>query len=482
MSDRVKVRFFRKKDNQNNKIEFSHSDYLKVRGWFITGTFGNSYLLNEDFDRSSILLLKKIISVSPEKIHELIMETLDKTLNKNTFIYTLALLSNDNFRAKKIFKTLFNSIIKNPKDLYRFMEYCKKERGFGKIIHDTIKCWFKSIDIYSLEKMFVEYRGSYGWTAKDIIKMIKPKPISKHEQLLYKWIVKDYIDEEYKHIFKYIYAYEQMRTNNTIEQEVINNIKTLKFKNSMIPGNVKRTENIISAWIINHVDSEIPFSSIPRYINLINKETITSLSNILMTPKIMNNISLISLLSIYSEIKEIANKSEEIDLLNKLESTLLYKIKKINNSNTVHLLDTNEGMFNGKINNATPAIISSVLIGMSKSVLDFGGNIISNRTPRNIIEAEKFIGKYYTPNYSKIFSNLKESDLLIVWTNNSSFDKQEFMRRFIGWKNENKIVVKVVFMNLYSVKKIPKHDFKEIYTINDKTEKLLEYIKYGEIL
>lgn len=482
----IKVKYFKKRNVQLEKSEFNHADYLKIRKWFLTGTFGNSFFLNEDFDMSSVGLLKKIIEHNPEKISELMEETLKKSLNKNTFIYTLVLLSNDSFRAKKIFKSMFNKVIVNPKDLYRFMEFCKKERGYGQVIHDAIDHWFKSYDTLHLEKMFVRHRYAFGWKSQDVMRLIKPKPTSKAEQLLYKWISSDSIDpndySDYKHMFRYIYAYEQMRTNVVAEIDVINYIKSLRFNNAMIPGNIERTSNIISNWITNFADDELPFTSIPRYMHLLNKEAYRIISLFLSSPRMTDRVSLLSILTTYSGIKEIASTTEEMNLLCELESVLLGKIRKHYDS-SINLLDTSEEMFNNKINNSTPAIISSVLIGMSKNIIDFHGNLVTKRTPRGIIEAENFVGKCYTPNYSKIFEKLNdmESEVMTVWTNSHYFNKEIFMKKFMEWRSEHKRIMKVVFINLSPDCKAHKNDYKEIFTINEKTSKLIELIKNGEI-
>ncbi len=483
----IKVRYVRKKTKQFDKVEFTHLEYLKIRKWFITGTFINKFFLNENFDRSEINLLKSIILQDPIKIHDIILETYSKSLNKNTFIFTLVLLSNGSFESKRIFKSLFNKIIISPKELYRFMEFCKKERGFGQVIHNAIKAWFKSYDVNNLEKMFIEHRSGYGWKSQDVIRLIRPKPTDHKERLLYNWIandnIKDYSIDERSYL-PYVAAYENMRNNKANEEKILEYIEKLNFKNSMIPGNVKRTKAILNSWI-NNSEDDIPITIIPRYLDSINKQTFSNLSSFIALKPTIKKISLFTIMATYLSLKEEAHTAEEIDLLNETENTLMNILKKTGDKSTLNLVDTSDDMFKGKVNNlsGSPAIVSSILIGLGNSI-DFQGNKITKNNTRSIIEAENHSSNIIRPNYSKIMNvadENKDIDFIIVWSNKDVVNKEVFTKFFDTWKNERKRIIKIVYINLGMNTKIHSNDTKEIFAINDKTIKLLNYIKSGEI-
>lgn len=484
----VKVKYFRKKDKQLEKIEFDHSEQLKIRKWFLTGTFSNTFFLKDDFDKSMIGLLKKIIMYKPEIILNIISETFDKSLNKKTFIYTLVLLSNDSFRAKKIFKMFFNKIIKDTKDLYFFMECCKKERGFGQVIHEAIKYWLKCIPVNKLEQMFIENRSGYNWKSQDVIRLIRPKATTKIEDMLYKWIAKDTLleetddlREEYRTHLPLVYLYELMRRNEKIDPEMI---KMFHFKNSMIPSNFERTNEVIGSWLTNFEEQDYPLTSISRYSNKLNNQDKLLIQSFIGNNRNFKKFSLLALLSTCSSLLDQTEQVIDVELFNSMQNALEDRIKKTYNNN-INILDTNISMLDGKIKetNTSPAITASVIIGCSKNVIDFNGNLIGKRSARGIIEAEGFIeSEYIEPNYKKIFYeiNKMESDIIVVWSN-KELDKKRFYREFTSWKNENNKIMKLVFVNLYEPKVIKLNIFKEIYGINNNTEKLLELIKKGEI-
>ena len=94
------IKVYRKRTIQKNKISFSHIEIQSIRRWLITGSFNNSFFLNESFDKTNINLLRKIIQFAPERIESLIEETFPLRLNHSTFIYTLVLLSAGPFKEK----------------------------------------------------------------------------------------------------------------------------------------------------------------------------------------------------------------------------------------------------------------------------------------------------------------------------------------------------------------------------------------------
>ena len=487
MSDKKVVKFYKKRNGQHEKTKFNHTDYLTIRKWLITGSFHNSFFLNESFDKSKAHLLKKFINYAPDRIELLIDEAYPIKLNKSTFIYTLVLLSNGPFKAKRTFKNNFDRIIESPKDLYKFMELCKKERGFGKIIHEAIHQWFRHHDIHQLERMFVEERAGNNWKSQDVMRLIKPKPIDKKEQLLFKWIAKDSIDEseveDYRNYFPLIVAYESMRTQEIFEEDVVDIIRDLRLKNNMIPGNVERTKDIIYEWLkpVDEINISSTYPYVPKNINKLDGNA-PKLFAFYRKNKALIMLNIVTLLMAYSQMKNVAVSGEEMDFLDLSEELLLDKIKKTYNP-SIHILDTSANMFNDEMKSihTQPAIAASVMIGMSKNVFTLDGEKFHRKDARSILEAEGFVRTNSTPKYNKIFESIKDinENVMFVWTNNKTFPKDRFYQKFKLWKLENKKQMKLVFVNLSDTKFATRYPFMEIYGINKKTEKLLKLIKDG---
>lgn len=482
------VKFYKKLHNQVEKPKFRHEDLQLVRRWLITGSFGNTFFLNESFDKSRIGLARKFINYSPDKIEQLMEEAAQLSLNKSPVIYTLVMLSSGPFRAKHIFKSLFDSVITTPKDLYRFMEMCKKERGFGQIIHDSIKQWFRHHDIHELETMFITHQSAYNWKAQDIMRMIKPKPIDKKEQLLFRWLAKNTINpaevSDYSNTFSKIIAYEMLKTGEVEDTDVCEYINNLGFKNNMIPGNIERTSKVIHNLLTNVESPSLSFKQVPRYFpKLKTRRASETLSFFMLNAKKIQ-LSIVALLTVYSRMKDVAANNVEVEMLEFSEQLLMDKIRKTYN-NYIHIVDTTTSMFDEKLNsvNTSPAVTASIMIGVSKNVFDLDGKCIKKKEPRSIIEAEGFVRDKKVPRYNAIFESIKDidSNIVFVWTNNKGFRKQEFYNKFNQWKAANQKVMKLVFINLTDEKVNVNNNYKEVYGINEKTERLLKYIKDGII-
>lgn len=491
--NKTTVKFYKKRYTEKNKIVFKHGDFQVIRKWLITGSFTNSFFLNESFDKSEIPLLRKIILHSPSRIEQIIDETYDNRLNKSTFIYTLVLLSNGPFKAKKIFKANFDKIINSPSDLYKFMELCKKERGFGKIIHESINGWFKHQDIHKLEDMFLKERHGSNWKIQDIMRLMKPKPTDKKEQLLFKWFAKDGIDEadalEYKESFPRILAYETMRKNKASEEEVIDYIKKFRFTNQMIPSNINRTEKIIYCLLTPDEDEPPIGKLIDTYSHASSYlHRLDTLKNDLFLyfskRKKFILLNVITLLTIYSKLQKETMYGQDMEFLDLSEELLLDRIRKTYNT-SINIVDTGPHMFSDEIKSlqTSPAIASSVMIGMSKNVFDLDGNKFHRTEPRKILNAEGYVRDKRAPKYKRIFDSIKdiESNVVFVWTNDRTFPKENFNREFTKWKLNNSKQMKLVFINLVDNKQQTKYKFKEIYGLSKKTLKLLKYIKEGMV-
>ncbi|MFW6233189.1 MAG: hypothetical protein ACOC3Z_00840, partial [Nanoarchaeota archaeon] len=197
----------------------------------------------------------------------------------------------------------------------------------------------------------------------------------------------------------------------------------------------------------------------------------------------INNIklSITELLSVVSGLQKLVNTGNEIKIFNIIETALISRIKK-RYINALHIVDTNyDFMFGQNINTigTNAAVISSVLIGESKNVINFEGNLVPKRTEREILEAEKYNDTTIKPKYNKIFSIIKNFENIkhvFIWSNRKNLNRKEFYTKFQLWKLENKKMMKVCFINLFNERERTRNNFYEISGVNKKTENIVEYI------
>jgi hypothetical protein len=473
-------KFYKKRFAEKDIPNTNFNELKQLRTWFLTGSFNKTFLLYDTFDKSKIYLLKKYVLNHPNEIENLMKETYPKSLNKNTFIYALVLLSKESFRSKKIFKDNFEKIIKTPKQIYLFLEYCKKERGRGKIVQNTIKNWFKHKDIHKLERLFVEELSGYNWTAKDLMRIIKPVPSDQKENLLFRWLSGKEIDyNDYLAHFPLIYYYEKFRNNDYTEEDVIYAIKELGMKNISIPGNVKRTNDIIRPLVINN-DINSTLKLIPRYLNkfIIEEEDVEFIQK-----NIQNcNLTDIQLTIIISKLEKTITSGNELKLYDILINYLMERVKS-KYDNSIHIIDTNVKMLDEMPEvGCSPAKISISVSYQSNNIFNFKGERIVKNFPK-LFEGEGFNETYPTVNYEKIFEQIDdvESKNIFIWSNNKRLRKKEFNSKIQFYKGKNGRILKTFFINLYNWDKKSENKFYEIYGINDKTERLLSLLINKEL-
>ena len=474
----VKIKI--KRSNNKDKPIFSIEEHKELRNWLYTGSFDGSTLYSSGFDKSKINLVKRFCNASPSKVSDILEEAYKRTLNKQSVIFCLVLLSNSGFRGKRIFKDFFERVIVSGKDLYTFMNLCKNERGMGSLIKDAVSHWFKSKDIHKLEKIFIRDRYGSNWKVSDVMKVIRPKPADKKENLLYKWLSNNVEEiEDYKEVFPLIYIYEKMKFGT--EELAIEAVREYGFRNNMIPSNVARTERLAEEIFVRRkIDQSIV--EIGRYLNRL--EVSERLARYFEENEENITLSSLKLLSAYSKIKNCMLIGNSFRILNVVERSLINKIKKTHD-NYIHVVDTSNYMLDDKLDfsEASSAITSSVLIGASKQVVSTDGSLFNKRTPRMILEAEGYnvFNKILIPNYTDIFRKVSEFEgkVMIVWTNNKNFDKVDFNREFQKFKTNNQRVMKIVFVNLNKERNKSAFRFIDIYKPNQDIDRLLKYIKEG---
>lgn len=176
MSSPIPGRKDEMKKNLAGGFAFKASDFTSLKRWLLTGSMSNAfYQTKEEMSEDNVNLLKRCITQNPVKVAELIFYASNKGISNHTPILALVYLSMGDFIAKKEFRELFSRIIRNASHLYEFMSYVKPLRGMGKTIHKAIRDWLENKEAKELEYQFLKYQNRYGWTGRDVLRMMKPK-------------------------------------------------------------------------------------------------------------------------------------------------------------------------------------------------------------------------------------------------------------------------------------------------------------------
>lgn len=242
------------KKNLAGGYAFKATDGVALRRWLLTGSDSNAYYQKKnELTDLNVELLVEMVSKDCELVKDEILYATNFGLNNHAPILALVYLSMGWFQAKKNFVMIFPQVIRTASQLYEFMSYTRALRGMGKVIHKAIKNWLEGKKVEDLEYQFLKYQNRYGFTGRDVLRMIKPVPAEKERSDLYKWIVgKANNDEDYVEIARSglhkIIVYDTMKNGDkTSESDVINWIRHHKLTHEMIPANITRTKGVWNA-------------------------------------------------------------------------------------------------------------------------------------------------------------------------------------------------------------------------------------------
>lgn len=479
MAERVKKVIVRRKAiKKRDKVELTPTELAEIKRWILTGSSSNEFHSDINIvDMNKIHLLKRASFSNPKELTRTMLDNNQIVIKKETLLLTLVFLSMGSFQAKHEFRLSFSKIVKTPNDLYKFLSLMKKYRGMGSIIHLVIKKWFITHDVHSLEKMFVGEPSRHGWNGQDIIRLIKPKPRDKKESLLFKWLSKGEIVfndiPDYKERLPLIYAYEMFRNNNWVEP-IPDLIEKFAFKPAYLPGNVKRTSDVLKKILEDKTDEEI-FSYIHGrlFIEQLVYHFSDRVNSILKEDKPINS----DVIEMIRLVDQMINTSIDTPIIMNLESLIKRQIKNKLNLNTdiTHIIDKSSEMFNRdwQYLNAPPAVIASVLTSSSRDVYTFGGAKLNKGNIREIVEAEGGVEQVSMIKSMK----LNDPKTIFVWTNRSYLGNIE---KSLSNLKSNNITSKVCLINLGEGKISNKnHRYFVINGYNKNTKRLMRLIERG---
>lgn len=274
------------KKNLAGGVSFKAEDFVALRRWMLTGSTNNSFYQNkETMTKKNVKLLTKCVEKNAIKVAEEIIYASNKGINNHTPLLALVYLSMGDFGAKKKFREIFGTIVRTASHLYEFVSYVKALRGFGKTIHKAVNKWLADKDAKELEYQFLKYQQRDGWSAKDVLRLMKPKTKDTAKNLVYKWTVgkveplnsmKELSNAELMRLLNYERMKNYGGSDHMNEKTVIGFINDWNLTHEMIPSNIERTTAIWEALF-----KKMPVTATIRNLgNLTNKGVFDNVSNL----------------------------------------------------------------------------------------------------------------------------------------------------------------------------------------------------------
>lgn len=180
---------------QNNAGGFAWKidDWGRLKRFFILGTEGGTYYTSEcDLTiHAADAVLRCIEADGIRVVNEVVEISEAGRATKNEpaiFVLALAAAAKDEGVRKAALASL-PKVARTSTHLFKFVDYVKEFRGWGRALRRAIGDWYGTKDANSLAYQIVKYRQRGGWTHRDILRLASPIPPSKSHAAIYRWIV-----------------------------------------------------------------------------------------------------------------------------------------------------------------------------------------------------------------------------------------------------------------------------------------------------
>ncbi|CAF0711471.1 unnamed protein product [Brachionus calyciflorus] len=186
------------------------------------------------------------------------------------------LSKNENF-THKVYETLINTS-ETPMHLFAFEHFCdvaseieqsknsseqaeatvtnrNNSKHIGRGHKKALIKWFFNKNELDLIKLLTQYRHSFNWTIKDLLKLIHMKPKNEGHDLIMRYLLFGYrriqdenISDEFKQVLEFIHDLEKLKYIK-IAQEATDLIRKHKFQIGQIPSRIFKFKEIWPALI-----------------------------------------------------------------------------------------------------------------------------------------------------------------------------------------------------------------------------------------
>ena len=180
-----------KKNNAGGYV-FTISPLEQLRRFLILGSAGGTYYASEqkltkdnatniiDIFRSSDC------DIAIALIRQVSVEGLAAKQSPTLFAYALAFAYSSR-ENKALAASYFQAIIRTQSHLFEFISYVRQFRGMGRLLRNTIRAWYQDMSAIKLSYQMIKYRNRNGYTTRDVLRLVKPKPKDEEHDELYKF-------------------------------------------------------------------------------------------------------------------------------------------------------------------------------------------------------------------------------------------------------------------------------------------------------
>jgi len=180
--------------NSAGGYSFEVDEWTKLERFLILGTEGGSYYASEHkMTKNSAENVVNCIKKDGMRVVNTVVEISDKgrAPKNDPALFVLAMCAGmGDTETKQYALANLQKVARIGTHLFNFMEYVKAFRGRGRALRTAVANWYQTKDVENLAYQVVKYQQRDGWSHRDILRLVKPKPQDAVHDLIYGWIAK----------------------------------------------------------------------------------------------------------------------------------------------------------------------------------------------------------------------------------------------------------------------------------------------------
>lgn len=216
--------------NSAGGFVFAVTDWTRLERFLILGTEGGSYYASErDLTKDSSAAVIRCIKTDGPKTVQTIVAISDggRAPKNDPAIFALGLcLKLGDLETKRLAAAAVSKVCRIGTHIFSLAESIKGLGGWGRLTKKALTGWYESQTPDQLGMNLAKYQSRNGWSHKDLLRKLKPKPKNEAQLQMYKWAVgksgKGGLNEalEKLHLPKVIQGFEEAKKATNITKVV----------------------------------------------------------------------------------------------------------------------------------------------------------------------------------------------------------------------------------------------------------------------
>lgn len=153
-------------------------DWERLTRFLVLGSAGGSYYAAErDLTRENVDgVVACIREDGPRTVAAIVLVSDEgRAPSNDPALYALALcLRHGDDQTKRLAGDALPKVARTSTHLFRFVEYARSMRGFGRSLRRAVRRWYERHDRKDLAHQAVKYRQRDGWTHRDLLRLSHP--------------------------------------------------------------------------------------------------------------------------------------------------------------------------------------------------------------------------------------------------------------------------------------------------------------------